>query len=243
MTRSPPPTDPSPPLDHPTPERPHRVYLALTNHCNRSCPWCATFSGPGGRSWLTREALEAALPPTGPFEAQLEGGEPTLHPRFWEFVAQLRHHPRCQRLILSTNGTTLPLDRQQLEAWLTRFGPRFTLKLSLNHPLLERDPHLWEKARRAARILAPHTGARLLVINARYRPHTPEREELLHQLGHHGLLGCTNLFPLQRQGRARDQAGWEPPFLVGWNFRLVAPDGTLHGTDLVARSAAMEQLP
>ena len=44
------------PLDHPTPDRPHRLYYALTNHCNRTCPWCSTCSSPQGSTFLTLDA-------------------------------------------------------------------------------------------------------------------------------------------------------------------------------------------
>ena len=35
----------------------------------------------------------------------------------------------------------------------------------------------------------------------------------------------------------------EPPLLAGTDFRLVNPDGSQWGTDLVARSEAMGRLP
>ena len=66
------------PLDHPTPDRPHRVYVALTNHCNRSCPWCSTCSSPRGGTWLSPADYAARFPAAGPFQVQLEGG--TLAP-------------------------------------------------------------------------------------------------------------------------------------------------------------------
>ena len=40
------------PHDHPTPNRPHRIYATLTNHCNRACPWCSTCSSPRGGTFL-----------------------------------------------------------------------------------------------------------------------------------------------------------------------------------------------
>src|ERR1700756_4557675 len=100
-----PPNDPNRerPLDHPTPERPHRLYFAMTNHCNRACPWCSTCSSPRGSTWLSVENYTAGFPPHGPFQVQLEGGEPTLHPQFWEFVRIARAHPRCDHLVLCTN--------------------------------------------------------------------------------------------------------------------------------------------
>ena len=127
------------PLDHPTQDRPHRIYVALTNHCNRACPWCSTCSSPAGSTFLSVEAFRAALPAEGPFQVQLEGGEPTVHPRFWDFVAVARAHPRCDRLVLCTNGVVLPRQRARLDAWVARLGSPLTVKISANHHLLDHD--------------------------------------------------------------------------------------------------------
>src|SRR4029077_9896028 len=101
------------PHDHPFPGRTHRVYVALTNHCNRACPWCSTYSSPAGNTWITWAQLAASLPAAGHFDVQLEGGEPTLHPAFWEFVQRLRSEPRCNKLILCTNGVVMPRRRHK----------------------------------------------------------------------------------------------------------------------------------
>src|SRR3974390_2606035 len=105
-----PPNDPrrARPLDHPTRERPHRLYVALTNSCNRACPWCSTCSSPRGQTWLSVDHFSASLPRDGYFQVQLEGGEPTLHPQFWDIVRIARENPRCVHLVLCTNGVVLP---------------------------------------------------------------------------------------------------------------------------------------
>src|SRR5579883_2605844 len=135
------------PLDHPTPNRPHRVYAALTNHCNRACPWCSTCSSPAGSTFLSLEDFERALPAEGSFEVQLEGGEPTVHPRFWDFVARARADARCTRVVLCTNGVVLPRRRERLARWLERLGQPLTIKLSYNHHLRDEDPGLLDLAR------------------------------------------------------------------------------------------------
>src|SRR3954470_7144757 len=137
-----PPNDPfrETPLDHPTPARPHRVYVALTNHCNRACPWCSTCSSPRGSTFLRVRELRSILPPEGEFQLQLEGGEPTVHPQFWDFVALARNHPRCTHLVLCTNGVVIPRSPDKLKHYADRLGTPLTIKLSINHHLLERDP-------------------------------------------------------------------------------------------------------
>lgn len=232
-----------PPLDHPTPGRAHRVYLTLTNHCNRACPWCCTHSSPAGRSWLDPGRVAAHIPAQGQFQLQLEGGEPTLHPRLSEFVAIARDHPRCERLVLCSNGVAIPHDSARLRGWLLGFGERFTLKLSINHHLLERDHRLIDLACTVRGVLEELGDGRLLVLNVRLRKGVADDDRAIRErIEAAGLAACANIFFLQRYGLAEGEEGWEPPYLAGHNFTLVNPDGRAFGTDLLARSAAMRGL-
>jgi MoaA/NifB/PqqE/SkfB family radical SAM enzyme len=231
------------PLDHPTPDRPHRVYFALTNHCNRSCPWCSTCSSPAGGTWLSVADFAARFPAAGPFQVQLEGGEPTLHPQFWEFVRLAREHPRCTHLVLCTNGVVLPRRRDKLRAWLDRLGTPLTVKLSINHHLLDGDPGLIDLAL-AIRDLFAESGGRLLVLNVRLRRgYEDDDRRVRAAVESAGLLEHANVFFLQRYGFAAAEAGWDPPAPVWDRFTLVNPDGTAYGPDLIARSEGMRRLP
>jgi MoaA/NifB/PqqE/SkfB family radical SAM enzyme len=229
------------PLDFPAPERPHRLYFALTNHCNRACPWCSTCSSPRGQTWLGVEDLVRHFPAAGHFEVQLEGGEPTLHPCFWDMVARVRAEPRCTRLVLSTNGVLLPRARPALAAWLDRLGSTLTLKLSINHHLLEHDPGLLALAAELCALAAP---PRQVVLNVRLRRGKADDDAQVREaVVAAGLEAHSNVFFLQRYGFAADEAGWQPPFAVSDRFTLVNPDGTAHGQDFLARSRAMGALP
>lgn len=231
------------PHDHPYPGRRHRVYVALTNHCNRACPWCSTWSSPAGRTWITREQLSASLPAEGEFEVQLEGGEPTMHPEFWEFVARLRAEPRCRKLILCTNGVVLPRRAEKLRAWLERLGAPLLIKLSINHHLIEHDPGLLQLAAAVGDALANLGGEREVVYNVRLRRGYDDDDRAVAAAVTQAALGArANVFFLQRYGMASDESDWDAPFLAGHNFRMVNPDGTVFGPDLVARSEAMGRL-
>jgi len=229
-------------LDEPTPSRPHRVYVALTNACNRSCPWCSTCSSPQGSTFLSGRDFVGALPQRGPFQVQLEGGEPTLHPWLFDLVSEARSRPGCQLAVLCTNGVVLPRDAGGLGRWLDRLGSPLTIKLSVNHHLLARDNGLIQLATLLRQELPRRDGQ--LVVNARVRPDVDgEREWLTAILSDAGLLEFANVFDLQAYGYATGHAGWETPFLVGTNFTMVNPDGRHFGPDLVARSEAMRPLP
>ncbi|MBI2361890.1 MAG: radical SAM protein [Elusimicrobia bacterium] len=231
------------PLDHPLPGRPHRVYAALTNHCNRSCPWCSTCSSPAGDSWLEPAALRRLVPAEGPYELQLEGGEPTVHPLFWEFVALGRADARCTRLVLCTNGVVLPRSPDRLKAWLERLGAPLTVKLSFNHHLLERDPGLPALAVGLRDALAALGGERAFVLNVRLRRgYEGDDRAVRDAVERAGLQESANIFFLQRYGFASGEPAWDPPALAGTRFSLVNPDGSVYGPDLPARSEGMRRL-
>lgn len=231
------------PLDHPAPDRPHRVYVALTNHCNRACPWCSTCSSPAGGTWLGVEEYAAAFPESGPFQVQLEGGEPTIHPRFFDLVRLAREHPRCTHLVVCTNGVVLPREGRKLSGWVRRLGAPLTIKLSVNHHLLERDPGLVPLAVLLRDVMRELGGERLLVVNVRLRRGVEEDDRAVREaVERAGLLPHSNVFFLQRYGFASGEEGWDPPAPVSSNFTLVNPDGRRHGSDLIARSEGMRGL-
>jgi MoaA/NifB/PqqE/SkfB family radical SAM enzyme len=238
-----PPNDPhrAKPLDHPTPERPHRLYVAMTNHCNRACPWCSTCSSPSGQTWLSIENYVAGFPAAGSFQVQLEGGEPTIHPQFWEFVRIAREHPRCSHLVLCTNGVVLPRQKEKLAKLVMRLGTPLTLKLSINHYLLDHDRGLIALAMSLRDLL---TGDCTFVVNVRLRRGVEDDDRrVVDEVEKAGLMPVSNVFYLQRYGFASEQTDWEPPAPVWHEFSLVNPDGRIFGPDLISRSEAMRVLP
>jgi hypothetical protein len=231
------------PLDRPSESRPHRVYVALSNHCNRACPWCSTCSSPQGETLLGVADYLASLPAEGAFEVQLEGGEPTIHPDFFEFVALARANPRCVRVVVVTNGVVVPRTSEDQREWLSRLGAPLTIKLSINHHLLARDRGLLELAASLRDRFAERGGERELVLNVRLRPDAPGSDAWVRDaVADAGLLALANVFHLQSYGLASER-DWDRPFVVASNFTLVNPDGSTHGTDLIARSEAMRVLP
>jgi MoaA/NifB/PqqE/SkfB family radical SAM enzyme len=241
-----PPNDPSraAPLDHPSRDRPHRVYVALTNHCNRACPWCSTCSSPDGNTWLSAAQFAASFPPTGFFQLQLEGGEPTVHPEFWEFVRLARENTRCTLLVLCTNGVALPRSPGRLREYLHRLGTPLIVKLSINHHLLDHDAELIELATELKQLAAESVGQIQLVLNVRLRRgYDDDDRRVRERVEQAGLLPEANIFYLQRYGFAANELDWEPPAPVWDNFRLVNPDGQVFGPDLIARSEGMRRLP
>lgn len=240
-------------LDAPFEGRDFRLYVAVTNRCNRACPFCATHSTPLGTTFITLDQILALLPREGKYQVQLEGGEPFLHPGLPEIAACFSRDERCTRIIISTNGSILPFEftsgriddtasRAALAAFFSRYPARMTLKVSLNHHLLEQDPMLFEKARILLEFTAG-TGTDV-VFNLRRRndPLHGRDEWLERMVDEHGLRRATNSFFLQRYGRNTSDDTAEAPFIVGTNWCAVNPDGTAWGIDLIGRSEAMRRL-
>jgi hypothetical protein len=191
------------------------------------------------------ETFVRCFPSEGPFQVQLEGGEPTLHPQFWDFVAQVRAEPRCARLILCTNGTTLPRDRARLAKWVERLGEPCAIKLSINHHLLERDPDLLHLAERLRAACEEASGDREVVFNVRRRRgYANDDQPVVDRVEQAGLLPRANVFFLKRYGFAVNEPLFDAPRpSVAVDFTMVNPDGRRFGPDLVARSEAMRALP
>ncbi len=240
-------------LDAPFAGRDFRLYVAVTNRCNVACPWCAVYSSTAGTTFITLEQVLMHVPLRGKYQVQFDGGEPFLHPGIEEFAVHFSRDERCTRVIISTNGTLFPfkisngaIDKEAsllaLRSFFSLLPARMTLKVSVNHHLLEHDPLLFEKAAFLQECTAG-TGIDV-VFNLRRRndPDSGRDKALERAVDEHGLRSATNSFFLQRYGRNSHDEAAEPPFIVGTNWCAVNPDGSAWGIDLVGRSEAMRRL-
>ncbi len=88
-----------------------KVYVEATGRCNLQCAMCPRQAWAAGSGDMTAEVFDALLSglpdvPPDRFTLAFGGfGEPTVHPRFLDMVAQARQ-ARC-RVELITNGTTM----------------------------------------------------------------------------------------------------------------------------------------
>ena len=134
--------------------------------------------------------------------------------------------------------------KPRLRQWIVRIGTPLTIKLSLNHHLLDHDRGLLHLAVSLRDLFQELGGERLLVLNVRLRRGIDDDDRRVRDaIEHAGLLPVANVFFLQRYGFASEEADWEPPAPVWDDFTLVNPDGQKFGPDLIARSEAMRVLP
>jgi len=108
------------------------AIVEINDACNLTCPVCFASSavGRGGHRPLAEiEAmLDAIVASEGePDLVQLSGGEPTLHPRFFEVLAAARARP-IRHLMINTNGLRIAREAGFAER-LAEFMPGFEVYL------------------------------------------------------------------------------------------------------------------
>jgi hypothetical protein len=97
------------------------ALIEIVNSCNLACPTCFADS-PVGASGPKLDAIPLAdlqrridgvIARKGPIEIlQLSGGEPTLHPQFFELLAWTQTHPSIGYVLLNTNGVRIATDAE-----------------------------------------------------------------------------------------------------------------------------------
>ena len=111
------------------------AIVEINDACNLTCPVCFADSavGKGGHRPLAEvEAmLDAVVKAEGePDLVQLSGGEPTIHPQFWEIIAAARARP-IRHLMINTNGVRIATEEGFAER-LAALGPGFEVYLQFD---------------------------------------------------------------------------------------------------------------
>jgi len=115
--------------------------IEIVNSCNLPCPTCYANSplGAGGEVDAVpladlQRRIQGVIERKGKMEIlQLSGGEPTLHPQFFELLRWLQSNPGVDYVLLNTNGVRLANDdafARELAATF-RYG-RFQLYLQFD---------------------------------------------------------------------------------------------------------------
>jgi 7,8-dihydro-6-hydroxymethylpterin dimethyltransferase len=126
------------------PKASHRTCLALleiTDACNLSCEACYAES-PAGKHHPKEELLKRLdifIQDRGPLDIlQISGGEPTIHPDFFEILDSCRDR-EISHIMVNTNGIVLAKDPSFAKR-LTERMPNLEIYLQLDG--LSREPHI-----------------------------------------------------------------------------------------------------
>lgn len=111
------------------------VQLVLTNRCNMACVYCSNDAPRRDMTAALCDKVVESVISMGVSRVGLTGGEPTLHPRFWQIAEQLSRNGVA--VAVNTNGSTLtPTDVERL-AGLGVSQVRLSVD-SLDEPVLRR---------------------------------------------------------------------------------------------------------
>lgn len=111
------------------------TVVEITDRCNLECPTCYAASGPAqGRHRTLAEVktmLDIVVRSEGtPDVVQLSGGEPTVHPDFFEVLDYAKTLP-IRHLMINTNGIRIAQDRRFVER-LAGYMPSFEVYLQFD---------------------------------------------------------------------------------------------------------------
>jgi len=94
------------------------ALIEIVNSCNLACPTCYANSPVGAGKNVNavpladlQRRIQGVIDRKGNIEIlQLSGGEPTLHPQFFELLSWARENPGIDYLLLNTNGVRIAND-------------------------------------------------------------------------------------------------------------------------------------
>ncbi len=109
--------------------------VEIADFCNLRCPICYAGSGPERQEFRTLEQIERMLDAVvrnegEPDVVQISGGEPTLHPNFFEVLDLAKARP-IRHLMVNTNGLRIA-ESEAFTERLARYLPDFEVYLQFD---------------------------------------------------------------------------------------------------------------
>ncbi len=185
------------------------TIIEITDQCNLTCPICYSESGPHRPTHRTLEHVERMLDAVvrnegEPDVVQISGGEPTIHPQFFEILDAAKARP-IKHLMVNTNGIKIAADPAFAKR-LAGYMPGFELYLQFDsfreNALVElRGQDLREVRRKAMDRLNEHNISTTLVVTLKKGLNDDEMGEIIdYALKQRCVRGVT-FQPIQSAGR------------------------------------------
>lgn len=202
--------------------------IEVTDACNLRCPTCYASSAPGlkHRSLSTIEAMLDAVVKNEiePDVVQISGGEPTLHPQFWEIMDAARRRP-IRHLMLNTNGVRLAKE-PDFARRLAEYGPGLEVYLQFDSKRPEVLKTLRGEDLRRIRTLAlerlNEVGlSTTLVVVAKKGLNDGELGELIDWAATQPCIRGVTIQPVQNEGRNVTEAQAQERLTVSEVRRLI----------------------
>ncbi|RUT35514.1 radical SAM protein [Paenibacillus zeisoli] len=111
------------------------TIVEIIDQCNLKCPICYADSSPEKKLWRSLEEVERMLDAVvrnegEPDIVQISGGEPTIHPQFFDILRAAKARP-IQHLMINTNGIRIAQDREFVKQ-LAEFTPGLEIYLQFD---------------------------------------------------------------------------------------------------------------
>ncbi|PYI51802.1 radical SAM protein [Paenibacillus flagellatus] len=185
------------------------TLVEVTDRCNLQCPICYAESSPHRESFRSLEQIEAMLDAIvrnegEPDVVQISGGEPTIHPQFWDILDMAKRKP-IKHLMVNTNGIRIAQDREFARR-LADYMPGFEIYLQFDsfeaHALRElRGADLRDVRRRAVEHLNEFNVSTTLVVTLKKGLNDAEIGDVIrYGLKQRAVRGVT-FQPIQAAGR------------------------------------------
>lgn len=111
------------------------TLIEVTDRCNLQCPICYAESSPQRETWRSLEQIEQMLDAIvrnegEPDIVQISGGEPTIHPQFFDILDLAKSKP-IKHIMVNTNGIKIAQDREFVRR-LASYSPGFEIYLQFD---------------------------------------------------------------------------------------------------------------
>ncbi|MBX4196856.1 radical SAM protein [Candidatus Pacearchaeota archaeon] len=111
------------------------TLIEITDRCNLSCPTCFTLSSPSSGSHRSldevKKMMDLVVRSEGePDVVQISGGEPTVHPQFFEILDEAKKRP-IKNLMVNTNGVRIAREPGFADR-LAQYMPRLEMYLQFD---------------------------------------------------------------------------------------------------------------
>ena len=184
-----------------------RVYLNITNKCNRNCPFCCMWSGPlNDLAWTPAQytqVLQEQQEVGKLFNLHLLGGEPLTHPNFIAFVEEACQCSLVASIVVTTNGVLLSQFIDTLYCLRAQYKKQIVINVSINYYLLSKDPELLTRLKFFSTEY-PVNSFWLLCLAIRHRIPKALEDSWLPQLEEAAYYGwAQHTLPLEFTGRAQ----------------------------------------
>lgn len=123
--------------------KPFSPYLMITSKCNYKCRHCCFSCSKRGQH-MSMEVVEQSLKRFSDCELLvIGGGEPTLHPQFWDIIKLCKEHGYFgKKLWMCSNGSQKEIMRK-----LSKMADKEEIRVSISddtfHPPLDEEVKKW----------------------------------------------------------------------------------------------------